>query len=141
MWTCPTCDKRFARKNQWHSCANIDLQRHFNEKDPKLRKIFDALVSRIREFGDIRMNPVKSSVQFLASTTFLSVKVLRDSLNLEFYLKEKQERFPIYKTLQLSSKKIVHFIRISSNKEIDRQLVFWLKESYNLNSRPVKGTH
>src|SRR5262245_10334335 len=35
-WICPTCDRRFAKANQWHSCKPQDVDVHFDGKDPKL---------------------------------------------------------------------------------------------------------
>ena len=64
LWTCTNCGRKFAKKNQWHSCQARGVDDHFRGKPPQLKETFELLLTRMREFGPLRVDAVKSSINF-----------------------------------------------------------------------------
>ncbi|PCJ89783.1 MAG: hypothetical protein COA57_01100 [Flavobacteriales bacterium] len=78
------------------------------------------------------MEAVKSAVLLRRGSTFLALKPKKQWLDIEFMLKDKMDEFPVYKTFRLSKNRVAHYVRIESPKEVDRQLLNWLKEAYEV---------
>jgi transposase-like protein len=54
LWTCSVCGRSFANRNQSHTCRALGaLDRHFEGKDPGVRKTFDRLLVRGQPFSTI----------------------------------------------------------------------------------------
>jgi len=132
MWTCPDCGKKFRNKNQWHSCCRFSLDDHLINKSESIRSTIFLLIREIKNFGPIQINPVKSSIQVKAGATFLSVRVKRDHVELEFQLSRQKEDFPVHRVVRISGKRYLHFVYIQEPEDVDETLLGWLKESYGL---------
>jgi len=65
LWECPTCGRKFAKKNQWHSCNPHTVSYHFQGKNPVLKETYEVLISKLQEFGQIRIDAVKSSINLI----------------------------------------------------------------------------
>src|SRR5689334_16507582 len=54
MWTCPTCQRSFKRKDQQHSCEVSSVENAFSKRPQEFKKIYDKIISALRSFGDFR---------------------------------------------------------------------------------------
>ena len=79
-WTCPDCGAPFANRNAAHSCARVDLDRHFAKARPGVRAAFDRLVEIASADGPIPVVAQKSRIVFAAPMRFLAIQVPRDRL-------------------------------------------------------------
>lgn len=131
-WTCSNCKKEFRNKNQVHSCARVKLEDHLKNKSPQVIAIFDKLIREMNKFGEITLNPVKTSVQMRSGATFLSIKPKKDYLEIEFQLGEEVDKLPVYKNIRISKNRVLHFAILKSPQEVNTQLISWLKKSYEL---------
>ena len=132
MWTCPKCKRSFAVKAHEHACVSVPLEKHFEGKPVALQKAFDKLVKSVQRFGEISVQPINGMIMLKKAGSFASVTMRKDHFKLEFFLPELVDEFPVEKTFRYSQKKIVHIVSISSPKEVDAQLVGWLKTSYGM---------
>jgi hypothetical protein len=131
-WTCPDCKKEFRNRNQWHSCARTDVDEHLRDKSPEVVALFEKLMRELRRLGEIALNPVKTSIQIRAGATFLSIRVKKDHLEIDFQLDREVKEFPVYRAVRVSKSRVLHFAVLESPGDIDEQLVGWLRESYEL---------
>lgn len=81
----------------------------------------------------MQISPVKSAIIFSAKSTFLAVKPKKNWLDLEFILDYEADEFPVFKIIRAGKSRYVHFIRISTPENIDRQLMDWIRQAYALN--------
>ena len=133
MWTCPKCKRRFKRKNQQHSCTLISSDSLFDKRGPSLKKIYDKIVKEVTKLGKYREEAVKPDVIFFKTkSTFLGVKVKKDHLEVEFFLEKLEDVPPVSKYLQTSKNRVVHLVPIDQLKDINPQLIDWIKRSYIL---------
>jgi hypothetical protein len=138
-WTCPDCQREFRNTNQWHSCIKADVADHLRDKSAAVVAAFDKLSRGIEGFGEMTISPVKTAIQFKAGATFLSVKIKKDYVELEFQLGELVERFPVYRSVRVSKNRVVHLVVIEGPEGVDKQLMGWLRASYVLVSGKEKG--
>ena len=133
-WKCPKCKKEFKNTNQAHSCYTVSLDEHLANKPAEIKKTFDKLLREVIKFGSVTLNPVKTSIQFKARSTFMSVKVKKFCLDIEFQQAEEISDYPIYKTFRISANRILHFIKIEKPSELDKKIIGWLRNAYKLMS-------
>ena len=133
-WICPKCKKEFKNTNQAHSCYTVTVEEHLANKPDEIKKTFDKLLREVNKFGDVHLNPVKTSIQFKARSTFLSVKVKKSCLDIEFQLTEEITDYPVYKTFQISTNRFLHFMKIEKPSELDKKVLGWFKRAYKLMS-------
>ncbi len=131
-WKCSTCNKQFKNRNQTHSCYTVSLDEHLNNKSKTVIDTFDKLLKEVNKFGKIDLNPVKTSIQFKAKATFLSVKIKKHSLDIEFQLTEEISTLPVYKTFKISTNRVLHFLKLEKPSELNNKVLGWLKKSYEL---------
>ena len=131
-WTCPTCKKEFKTANQAHSCARVPIDDHFKNKPGGIRMIYDRIMQEVMQFGDISVNPVKTSIQIKAGATFLSIRPKRDRVEIEFQLGREISTFPITRSFRISKNRVLHSAVIESFEQVNQELVEWLRESYEL---------
>jgi len=129
LWRCPICGRLLSKPNQWHSHFNTSVDAHFKGK-PALKALFDAFVARLEEFGDMRVDAVKSSINLIAKHHFGGVTVLKDSRRLGFILPHTIDSLRVIKTEVLGTTKFAYFVKLVSSKDIDAELIGWLKEAY-----------
>ena len=132
FWKCPKCGREFSKKNQWHSCISISLEDHFINKPQKLKKIFDFLQKKMRNFGEIKIDSVKTSINFGGKSQFCVIFVLMNYLKLEFVFNKKIENSRIIRLRGPTNKLFTHTLRIDKLEDIDDTLLNWLRESYHL---------
>ena len=131
-WSCPKCKRIFKHKNQWHSCVRIEAENHFSDKDPNVKKMYEKIVREVRKFGEVNVSPVKSSIMLKSKGTFVAIKPKLGSLDIEFFAEEEINDYPILKSLRVSKRRVAHLVRLENPKDINKQLLNWLRHSYNL---------
>ncbi|MCF8368492.1 MAG: DUF5655 domain-containing protein [Bacteroidales bacterium] len=132
MWTCPDCKRTFKNTNQSHSCLITDITSHFINKNQEVTQTFEKLVQEISHLKKVKINSLKNAILFTAKTHFLAIKPKTEFLDIEFVLPEKLEGFPIHKTVQASKYRWAHFVRLGSPEEVDKQLLDWIKQAYDV---------
>jgi hypothetical protein len=67
MWTCPVCERSFAKTNQGHSCGDKTLDDFLKGKSPETLALFRHFIACYRELGAVTIHPTKSMIA-IAST-------------------------------------------------------------------------
>jgi hypothetical protein len=95
-----------------------------------LRPIYEALVSAVREFGDdVALSPKKAGVSLRRSKQFALVEpasAKRVQLGMNLRDAAPTER------LQAATGMCTHKVSLTDAKDVDRELVGWLKQAYDL---------
>lgn len=135
LWKCSRCGRAFARKNQAHSCQVRTVGDHVREMAPELRDVYRALVARLREFGPVRMDAVRASINLISKHHFGSISVRKDHLRLGFISGAPIQGPRILKSERLGARTFHHSLRLSSPADVDDQLLDWLRTAYDRQSR------
>jgi hypothetical protein len=111
---------------------------YLKNKSPQVVATFDKLMRELGKFGEITINPVKTSVQVKAGATFLSIRPKKEYTEIEFQLGEELDKFPVYKNIRISKNRVLHFAVLKNPQEVNTRLVSWLKKSYELVNKQMK---
>ena len=132
LWECPNCAREFAKRNQWHSCLAHTVDLHLHGKEPQLRQTYELLIAHLREFGLLRVDAVKSSINLVSKYHFAGIAVRRNYIRLGFLADETIVDERIVRTQQQGPKRVSHWVRLCTPRDVDDRLVRWLKKAYNL---------
>ena len=136
LWKCGKCGREFEKKNQQHSCMPYPLENHFRGKEKVARPLYDSLKEKIeRDIGHVKVESLPCSIHFVvahSAYTFAAVYALRDRVRIHFGSDHEIRSPRIDKSAKTSSSKYMHSVDIRSGKEIDGELVSWLKDAYHL---------
>jgi hypothetical protein len=83
------------------------------------------------KFGKIRVDAVKTSINFGGKSHFCVIYVLKNYLKLEFVLDRRIKNSRIIRVRGPTSKLFTYTLIIEKLKDIDNLLINWLQESYN----------
>ena len=136
MWTCPSCGRSFASRNQSHTCAALgDLDRHFARANPQVRATFDAVLACVRAIGPVQVLAEKTRIALQVRMSFAAFTPRRDWLNGHLVLARRVDS-PRFRRVQvISPRNVVHEFRLGSPAEVDQQFAAWLAEAYRVGTQ------
>src|ERR1700758_2560435 len=105
---------------------------HLKEKEPIVAKIYERLIKELHKFGPIKIEPKKTSIHLGNRFGFAGVYTRSNYINLELHLNYELKNRRVIKAEQASANRFHHTIKLTSDKEIDKELLTWLKEAYEL---------
>ena len=112
----------------------FSINDHFANKDPRVRALYDQLVSLLRTFGPVEEDPKKTSIHLNRKSALAGVETRKDYLLLNIKADHPIQNPRVVKAEQVSAKRFHHKIRISSPNDLDEELKTWLKEAYILSA-------
>lgn len=105
---------------------------HLKSKDPIVTKIYEKLIAALLKFGQLKIEPHKSSIHLCNRFGFAGVYTRKDYINLEVHLNYKLTGKRVSKIEQASANRFHHTIKLTQPKDIDKELLTWLKQAYDL---------
>ena len=135
MWNCPSCNRIFERAKQQHSCSRITLEQHFKNKK-KAKELFDYLIKQIgNKIGKYRIAPIPCCIHLFGNYDFLAALPKKDKLEIRFALDRTIDSLRLKQSVPISSTSFKNCIDVKCEKEIDKELIKWLGESYHLKDK------
>ncbi|MFC1627447.1 DUF5655 domain-containing protein [Patescibacteria group bacterium] len=132
MWTCSKCGRIFKSRNQPHSCKKVPLEKHFENKE-KAKELFDYLVGQINnKIGKCKIISIPCCIHLFGKYDFLAALPKKDKLEIRIALGRRLDSSRLKVSAPLSLKSFKNCFDIFSKKEIDKEFISWLKESYHL---------
>lgn len=130
-WTCPDCDRTFARTGQSHKCERWTIEDHTRGKPPEIVDLFDRLVAAARTFGPVDLAPVKGQVGLRGSRRIYAGAVLREA-RLDGYLDlarhVESQRF--HHVAPYTKRLWVHHFHLERPADLDGEFIGWIGESH-----------
>jgi hypothetical protein len=105
---------------------------HFVGKSPAVRKVYDRVIAALGRIGKVRQDPKKTSIHLVRSSALAGVEVRKDYLLLNIKTDYPIRSLRVVKGEQLSSKRFHHKVKLSSLREVDKELQRWLQDAYDL---------
>lgn len=120
-----------SKKSDAGSIDDITLLTNQYKGKESLQPIYDLLIKKIGKFGkDITITPKKSAVSLIRKKQFALIKpATKTRIDLGLKIKDK----PITERLENSGpfgSMCTHRVKLTSEKEVDAELLKWLKEAY-----------
>lgn len=110
------------------------VNRHFEGKDPVVRKIYDRLKKAIRRFGPIVEDPKKTSIHIVNRTALAGVATRKGHLVLTIKSDRRLASPRIHRSEQASASRFHHEIKLTSPADVDEELIGWLKAAFSLST-------
>jgi hypothetical protein len=133
MWSCPHCGRSFKRRNQQHSCVLVSKDDLFAKRPPALKIIYQKITEFVSTLGPFHEEALPPDVIYYKTTSnFLAVKLKKDSLEVEFFLDHHDPAPVVSKWLQTSRHRFAHVVPVDHPKNIDEELMGWIRASYLL---------
>jgi len=125
MWKCPKCKREFFKNNQLHSCRFYPESEHFKNKETS-KELYNKLLSVVKKrIGSFKIESLPCCIHIVddkTKITYFCVYALKEGLKLHISSSK------ILKSSKIGDKyKYEIFIR--NEKDIDEELIHWLKES------------
>lgn len=122
-----------ARKSDAGSIDSVDLLAHQYNGKEQLKPIYDELLNKIIAFGnDVTVTPKKDSVSFIRKRQFTLIKpATKTRIDIGLKLKGK----PTTDRLENSGPfgtMCTHRVKLTEVKEVDQELLDWIKEAYEM---------
>jgi hypothetical protein len=132
MWACTKCGRIFKKEKQPHSCNKIPLKEHFKNKE-KAEELFNDLVEQINnKIGKCKIISLPCCIHLFGKYDFLALLPKKEGLEVRFSLNKKITKPRIKQTVPLSTVNFKNCLQISSEGDIDKELLEWLEESFHL---------
>jgi hypothetical protein len=130
LWKCPRCARRFANRNQTHTCGSHRLAAHFAGRDPVIRKTYERFVRAVRALGPVRILPQKTRIAFQVRMSFAQLTPRTRWIDGHVVL-ARPATSPIFRNVQtFSPRNHLHSFRLHSPDEVTRDLRRFLAEAY-----------
>ena len=131
LWRCPKCGRRFANRNQTHTCAALhDLDHHFDGREPIVRELFDLVVTAVRAIGPVTILPEKTRIAFQVRMSFAQVTPRKRWLDGHVVLARRLEHARFRKIETFSPRNHLHAFRLEHAGDVDATFVAWMREAY-----------
>lgn len=108
------------------------VDQHFAGKSTSVRATYDRLKQAASTFGDFAEDPKKTSIHLNRRTAFAGVATRKDAIRLTIKADTDLRSRRIVKREQASSHRWHHEVILASPKDVDTELIGWLKRAYEL---------
>jgi hypothetical protein len=133
LWSCETCGRTFANRNQSHFCGSITtLDAHFAKRDPRVRKLFDRFVEHVRALGPVDILPEKTRIAFHVRMSFAVLSPRKSWLHGHLVLARRVEHPRFSRIDTISPRNHVHVFRIDREEDFDDDFLRLLAEAYSV---------
>src|SRR5215813_6786161 len=132
LWRCAKCKRPFANVNQSHFCSSYTLREHLAGKTPQAIKLFREFARLVKRCGRLRIIPEKTRIAFQVRMSFAAVSLRRDRLIGHVVLARRFEHPRFTKIETISPRNHVHSFSFTVHKELDDEVLSWLREAYSV---------
>lgn len=105
---------------------------HLTGKELVVTNIYEKLIDKLGTFGPLKIEPKKTSIHLGNRHGFAGVYTRKNYINLEVHLNYKLSSERVSKVEQASASRFHHTIKLADPKDVDEELLTWLKQAYEL---------
>lgn len=136
LWKCPKCGRMFEKTEQPHSCTIYPVAKHLKGKE-SATELYNELKIKIKKIvGPFRIESLPCCIHFVtAAFTFAAAFAMKDRLRLHFALDHKIASPRIRRHSQIAASRYMYEVDIKDKKEMDKELLGWLKEAFNIKKK------
>ena len=127
-WTCPECERTFARKAQRHACGTGDRSQVLRNRPASVVAVYEAIECFAQSLGPIEIVARERYVLLRTLRVFADLVIMTDAVRIAVHLKRKVETAMFIKVV-LDEKGITHVAKLKSEKDVEA-IKGYLKEAY-----------
>ncbi|HEY3685493.1 MAG TPA: DUF5655 domain-containing protein [Streptosporangiaceae bacterium] len=131
-WTCPACDREFARARQSHFCVpGCTVEETFAGRPPVQREIYDAVVAYLTSLGPVHDDAVRVGVFLKSDRKIAELRPRVRWLSLFLALPRRLDDPRVSRVMDGAGDRVFHDIRLYTPDDVDDPLRAWLTEAYD----------
>src|ERR1051325_4993685 len=131
LWKCRRCGRRFANRNQTHTCAGLQtVELHLRSASPEVKRIYRAFVRMLRAFGPVALLPEKSRIAFQVRMSFAVLMPRRNYMIGHLVLARRATHPRFTRVETFSPRNHLHAFRFDRVVEIDREFRSLAADAY-----------
>lgn len=135
MWICSKCERVFQKASQPHTCKKVSLKDHFLNKQ-KAKMLFNILLRKINEnIGETKTISIPCCIHLFGKYDFLAILPKKDRIEIRFVLNRKLDSRRLKIAVPTSLKHFKNCFDIKEEKEIDEEMLSWIREAYFLKEK------
>src|SRR4051812_11339373 len=105
---------------------------HFAGKAPRVREIYDRLVTTAARFGPVNEDPKKTSIHLARRTAFAGVATRRDGIILTLKSTADIRSTRVVKREQASARRWYLDVKLTAPAQVDEQIAGWLAKAIEI---------
>lgn len=132
-WTCPACDRTFARRGQSHMCVPVvSLDDWFADRPPAQRQVCDAVLAHLATLGPVDAEAAQVGILIKRASTFAELRPFRGHLRLSVLLDHEVDSHRVSRHIGPSGTFRRHavFVVLDTPEAVDEEVEAFLTESY-----------
>lgn len=108
------------------------LETLFANKEPGVRAAYDKVLASLTKVGPVKAEPKKTSIHLVRETTFAGAHPKKAWLDLTIRSEAPIKSARVRAQEQVSKNRWHQDVRSTSPKDVDAEVVAWLKSAYAL---------
>jgi hypothetical protein len=108
------------------------VREHFENRAPEVAATYAALLAAAKKLGPVREEPKKTSIHLVRDTAFAGVATRKTALILTLKSESDFASDRIIKREKVSAHRWHLEVRLETPKQVDSELLTWLKRAYAL---------
>jgi hypothetical protein len=130
LWQCPKCGYRFVTANLAHACGRYPLARHFEGKDPLVRRLYERFVRVVRAQGRVTVIPQKTRIAVMVRVRFAAVITNQRWMDATLWLTRHVEHPCLRRVQVFGPRAYIHTLRFTALDQFDAGLSALVAEAY-----------
>ncbi|MGZ4766986.1 MAG: DUF5655 domain-containing protein [Ilumatobacteraceae bacterium] len=133
-WTCPQCQRQFARAGQSHECAPaMTLEEYFSTGPSFERPVFDAVMAHLRTLGEPFLEPVSVGVFVKRDGVgVLQLRPMTKWVALCLFLPRTVRDRRISRKPIEAGRAVYHVVNVRGPDDVDDTVKGWITEAWDL---------
>ena len=115
-----------------NKASTYSLDYHFRDKRMIMKPLFDELISKLAKEVDFEYKIGKVYIGLMKTLVFASIRIQTQKIVFEFTSRQKFKSDRFNKVLHFQKDRWAYFLDIKSPKNIDEELIGWVKASGDL---------
>jgi hypothetical protein len=131
MWTCPSCGRRFTRREQNHSCGDYSVERFLEGASERALGLFERFSEEVGAVGTFEYAPGKTRVGFQTRRIFAAINGHgKDHIRGHLVMNGEFPSDKFTSVTRVCDTDIAHNFRIDSEDFFDERFTELLKEAF-----------
>lgn len=131
-WTCPQCDREFARARQGHTCVpGCTVDDTFAGREPRLRPIYDEVLAHLNTLGDVHEDAVKVGVFLKCERKLAELRPRSADLLVYLFLPREVADPRLTRPFGSDGPRIVHRLSLRAVSDVDDDVRTWLTLAFD----------
>jgi len=131
-WTCPRCDREFARARQGHTCVpGCTVEQTFAGREPRLRAIYDAVLAHLTTLGDVHEDAVKVGVFLKCERKLAELRPRSADLLVYLFLPREVAHPRLTHVFASKAPRVIYRLSLREVSDVDEDVRDWLTLAFD----------